>query len=414
MINRINRGRFISTLLHGWIVMLFFSFFVTLAIGNQQAYEPIVHVSAGAYDRQETVVLFELPVDLSPGAYRLFDQQGEWIPLQVDDANRGWFIVEELPAGKTAEYRLDTLKVTTTKKVTRQIDSDLITMKSGDSRVLRYYHGENDPPEELDERYRRGGYIHPVYSPSGVVLTNHLNPDQHPHHAGIWSAWTNTEFEGRSPDFWNVHNNTGRVDIDSLLTEWQGPIHGGFRSAHRFTDLSVEKPVTALNEQWEVRVYSPPRSNSVHIFDLKVTQTANSDQPLKLPEHRYGGVGFRGHKDWDDPDNGFFLTSDGLGRDGHATRARWAHMGGHSDGTLAGFAILGHPSNYRFPQTMRIHPSGAFFNFAPTQLGDMTIEPGNPYVARYRIVTYDGEPDSDLIDRLWRDYAYPPGVTVKE
>ena len=52
------------------------------------------------------------------------------------------------------------------------------------------------------------------------------------------------------------------------------------------------------------------------------------------------------------------------------------------------------------------------FQLCPTQLGEMTIEPGSPYVAKYRYVTYDGEPDVDLLNRLWRDYAYPPAVTV--
>ncbi|TVQ10463.1 MAG: hypothetical protein EA364_12385 [Balneolaceae bacterium] len=298
--------------------------------------------------------------------------------------------------------------------VSIQMDSAVLTLSTEAGAVLSYYHGYNDPPAELDERYRRGGYIHPLYSPSGQVLTNHLNPDQHPHHAGIWSAWTNTIFEGRTPDFWNLHQNSGRVDVDSLLHFWDGPVTGGLISRHKFIDLSGEEPVVALNELWEVRVYLPSPEHDIHIFDLTVTQTANIEQPLKLPEYRYGGIGFRGHSDWDDPDACYFLTSDGQGRDGHGTRARWAHMGGYAQGQLAGFAILGHPSNFRFPQPVRIHPSEPFFNFAPTQLGDMEIVPGVPHVTKLRIVTHDGKPDSSLIDRYWHDFAYPPGVSIIE
>lgn len=40
-----------------------------------------------------------------------------------------------------------------------------------------------DPIKREDERKED---IHPVYSLSGGVLTNHLNPDQYPRHAGIW------------------------------------------------------------------------------------------------------------------------------------------------------------------------------------------------------------------------------------
>lgn len=116
---------------------------------------------------------------------------------------------------------------------------------------------------------------------------------------------------------------------------------------------------------------------------------------------------------WDDPGNMTFLTSDGLGRDGNATRPSWTHIGGVSDGKLAGITVMDHPENFRYPQPVRIHPDEPYFVYAPTQLGEMRIEPGSPYVARYRYVTYDGEPNPDELNRLWNDYTYPPDVTVK-
>jgi hypothetical protein len=379
----------------------------------------VLQVDAGAYDRRGTIVSFLFPFAVDPGVYPLTDESGHVNQLQVDQANSGWFVLDELSAGATAKFTLDVRPAARqpaagqgTGQVSSQMDDATVTFSAGGSKVLSYYHRENSPPDELDERYRRGGYIHPFYSPGGVVLTSHMNVDQHPHHSGIWSAWTRTQFEGRNPDFWNVHQDRGRVDVDSLIAKWEGPVFGGFRSAHRFTDLSGEEPVTALNEIWDVKVYASPLGGQAHVFDLTVTQTVNSDRPLLLPEYRYGGIGFRGHIDWNDPEKCFFLTSGGLGRDGHGTRAKWVHMGGYSEDELAGFAILGHPSNYRFPQTMRIHPREPFFNYAPTQLGDMSIQPGIPFITRYRIVTHDGGPDAGLIDRLWLDYAYPPSVTI--
>lgn len=377
-----------------------------------QQYE--VTVSAGDFDRNESVVSFHFPEEVEPGVYRMTDDTGSSVPLQVEENNRGWFILEDLPADNSRSYRVETESGSVNPVVTTSFDSSTVTFQSGGRDVISYYHGFNSPPDELDERYRRAGYIHPVKSPKGIVLTNHLNPI-HPHHSGIWSAWTSTEFQGRTPDFWNVHLNTGRVDLtDSLEAAWEGPVHGGFRAKNHFSDLSASVPVVALNEEWDVKVYPSAGNGNLHVFDLKITQSANTSQPLLLPEYRYGGVGFRGHADWDDPDNVTFLTSEGLGRDGHGTRVRWTHIGGHSDGELAGISILSHPSNFRHPQTVRIHPDEPFFNYAPTQLGDMAIEPGSPYVVRYRYITYDGEPVPELIDRLWWDYAYPPGVTVKE
>jgi len=397
-------------LLAGISALIFLGFNETNSVSDYT-----ITVSAGGFDRSESVVSFHFPEEVDAGTYNMTSEANQSLYLQVDDENRGWFILDELGAGQSRTYRIESDPVTSNPNVSKTTDENTITFKADGRDVISYFHGDNSPPEVLDERYKRGGYIHPVRSPGGVVLTNHLNPDQHPHHSGIWSAWTNTEFQGRTPDFWNVHANSGRVDhADSLDAAWEGPVQAGFRARHYFVDLSASSPVIALNEEWNVNVYPSAGGGNYHLFDLKVTQTTNTAQPLKLPEYRYGGVGFRGHVDWDDPDNATFLTSEGLGRDGHGTRVRWTHIGGHSDGELAGIAILGHPGNFRHPQTVRIHPDEPFFNYAPTQLGDMSIEPGSPYVVRYRYITYDGEPDPELIDRMWNDYAYPVGVTVSK
>jgi len=61
---------------------------------------------------------------------------------------------------------------------------------------------------------------------------------------------------------------------------------------------------------------------------------------------------------------------------------------------------------------MRIHPAEPFFNFAPSQIGDWEIKPGEDYVSRYRFVVTDGKPNAALLERLWLDYACPPRVEV--
>ena len=61
---------------------------------------------------------------------------------------------------------------------------------------------------------------------------------------------------------------------------------------------------------------------------------------------------------------------------------------------------------------MRLHPNEPFFSYAPVQMGPLTIEPGRPHVARYRFATVDGPPDPALFERLWRDFAHPPAVSL--
>jgi hypothetical protein len=151
-----------------------------------------------------------------------------------------------------------------------------------------------------------------------------------------------------------------------------------------------------------------------YMFDLTSTQTCASEQPLILPKYHYGGFGYRGHRTWDGKGNCEFLTSEGKTRaDGNETRGNWVYVYGKVDGNTAGVLVMSHPENFRAPQPLRIHPTEPYISFAPQQMGEFRIEPGKPYVSKYRIVSMDGAPDGELFERIWNDYATPPTVTVK-
>jgi hypothetical protein len=346
---------------------------------------------------------------------QLIDSRGRSIPVQVDGEGKGWFVLDALPAGEAETYRLvqaDSTGRTSGVDVSNYNGS--LAFRIDDRPVFQYHAVETLLPRaEIDPKFKRGGYIHPVFTPSGKLVTDDFPPN-HIHHHGIWAAWTSTKFQGRTPDFWNMGDLTGTVVPAGLDASWEGPVHGGFRSRHQYVDLSAGDPTPALNETWEVQVYDTHDGSAPHwILDLNVVHTTATDSALYLPEYRYGGIGFRGNRAWDGEDNTFFLTSEGKDRsNGHATTGRWVHVGGYVDEELAGVAILDHPENFRAPQPMRIHPSEPFFNYAPSQAGDWAIQPGEPYVARYRFIVSDGPPDSTEINRLWNDYAYPPTVTV--
>jgi hypothetical protein len=387
------------------------SVFAENAVCNTgSSYEIIVY--SGAVDRKNTIVSFYVPTDFIPGSYRMVSDSNDPVYLQVDERNIGTFIIAELPRGEIKRYLLTTDQQIKNDdvKVVHMIDDLKVTYRINDNDIISYYHNESPLPEGIDTLYTRAGYIHPVRSPSGVILTQDF-AEVHPHHYGIWSSWTNVEFNGRRPDFWNVGKETGYVEFESLDETWEGYVHAGLRSRHKYIDFTLGRQITALNEQWEVRVFNI--SGKYHIFDITVIQTANSSMPVVLPEHEYGGVGFRGHEDWEGRENAFFLTSEGKTRtDAHGTRARWCHIGGYTGSQLAGIAILDHPGNFRHPQPVHVHQTRAFFNYAVIKYGEMVIEPGIPYRMKYRFITYDGEPDPAELDRLWMDFAYPPSITI--
>jgi hypothetical protein len=373
-------------------------------------------VNAGSLDRKNSLVSFAFEKGSASKSYVLRDEAGNRLPLQVDTDGIGTFVLPELKAGSSRRYRIEVLsrKTAGTSSVSLSSEHDRLTITANNRKVLTYQSKTGELPSwDIKPVFRRGGYIQSVYTPSGRLVTDDFPPDHYHHHA-IWFAWTETEFQGRRPDFWNVDEGTGDVEFVALDGSWIGPVHGGFKSRTRYVDLSAPRPTTVLTEQWLVRVYNVAAGAKPYaIFDLVSTHECATSSALVLPEYRYGGLGFRGNRQWLPKDNCFFLTSEGKDRsNGHATRARWCHIGGRIDGELAGIAIMDHPSNFRAPQPMRINPDQPFFCYAPSQMGPWSIEPGKPYVSRYRFVVQDGAPDKAELDRLWNDYATPAQVTL--
>lgn len=379
-----------------------------------------ITVSAGDFNRQGAVVSFQLPAPLK-GPLALRAPYGKLVPLQMDEQGRAVFVEEKLPKGATKTYQLAPAKSSQPSEAKAAKDGKLVTLAVGGKTALQYQTEPSEVPSpDIPEYFRHGAHLHPVLTPGGRLVTGNYPPD-HRWHRGIWLAWTHTEFEGRQPDFWNMGKEkggglTGEVRFDKLLATWSGPIHSGFRATHRFLDHTAPNPKPALNEEWVVIAYAlTTRGMPAHVFDLVSTQTCADSEPLKLPKYFYGGLGFRGHRQWEEQDNFFVLTSDGETDrvKANQNRCRWIDLSGRTDGQLCGLAILDHPDNFRAPQPVRVNPKNPQTCNAPSELGDWEISPGKSYVSRYRFVVHDGPPDKAELDRLWNDYAHPPTVKVE-
>lgn len=378
---------------------------------------PTLIVDPGAIARTETVVSFPLPTRINGESLQLRALEGDAVtPLQITKDRRAWFIARGLQAGAVARYRIEPSldRTEATPPAEARTDNDGIDLRLWQQSVLRYRTDKHAVPNaDIKPIFKRAGYIHPIRTPTGRIVTDDYPPN-HLHHHGIWAAWTRTEFQGRKPDFWNMGSGTGSVEFEAVLDTWSGRVQAGFRARNRYVDLSAPTPTTVLTELWEVTLYATGQSKTPHrMFDLTSTQELVTSAPLILPEYLYGGVGFRGPRNWDGAANTIFLTSENKNRsNGHATRARWCYIGGTVNSAQAGIVILGHPQNFRAPQPMRIHPTEPFFNWAPSQLGRWEITSAHPYISRYRVIVIDGPPDVPAIERLWQDYAEPVNANV--
>jgi hypothetical protein len=336
------------------------------------------------------------------------------------------FLVEDLPADATRGYRLEPRDEPAKTAVTCADDGKALRLSVGGRPVLEYHTAVLEPPPGIARLYRRSGFIHPLYTPSGQVVTDDFPPD-HAHQHAVFFAWVNTTFEGRHVDFWNQPDKTGRVAHTATLATAEGPVFAQFQVKLRHEDATdPDHPRPALDEVWTVRAYNV---SDVFLVDLESVQTCASSAPLTMNQYHYGGMGLRGSRDWFDPQSkggkpdparsghSDFLTSEGKNRlTGNHTRPKWIDLSGEVGPAHApcGVALLDHPGNFRFPQPVRIHPDKPYFVFAPMVEGPFEISPGQPYVSRYRFVVHDGLPDAAALARSWDDYAEPPRVRVVE
>lgn len=378
-----------------------------------------VTVQAGDVDRASSIVTFEVdettPLQLKPAG------GGPPIPVQVH-AGRGWFVLPALKRGARAEFDVEGappgVAGTADHVVSMTTAAGGAMQFSAAGKPILTYQSEKVPvPEGFEPQYLRGGYISEVTTPGGRMVTDDY-PPKHKHHHGVFFAWTNAEFEGRHVDFWNMGQKLGRVEPLGVDDSFSGVVCGGVRARHRYVDMTAKpQEKTALNEVWDVVVYRPLTTSAgraYHVFDVTVTQTAGAE-PLALPKYHYGGLAVRGNRGWDELGNpAKFLTSEGKTRkDADEQPAKWAMIYGNVGGQPAGIAVLGHPSNFRAPQPVRVHPKEPYLCFNPQWLGEFKIEEGKPYVSRYRLVVADGPMEAGELDRLWGDYAEPAKVIVK-
>ncbi len=147
--------------------------------------------------------------------------------------------------------------------------------------VLEYIKTEKPAPAGIEPYYRRSGYIHPVYTPTGQEITGDF-PADHAHQHALYFAWTKAKFDGREVDFWNQAKDLGRVEFREVVNLKRDERQVSFSVKHAFTVGTGDKRVDVLHEIWTVTVYHTPEDH--FLFDIESVQECASSKPLNLPQ----------------------------------------------------------------------------------------------------------------------------------
>ena len=391
-----------------WLVLA-----TTCLLASANAHAVQVEVTAGEidYPAGTTLVSYLAPKGLDPTRRNvvLMSEEGERVVAQRDVTSLSllhWLLEKPLAAGESRVYEI-------TSEIADQSAVPLVKCHSKDDDyefsiegkpVLLYNAGVKACPVKGFEACRRSGFIHPVYAPDGAVVSDDF-PPEHPHQHGIMCAWVDSEFQGKTVDFWNSMKNQGIIEHSRVNGSVNGPVYGELDVSlmhSQILDEGVKQPV--LNELWFVRVY---HSADPYMIDVQSMMACATDKPLHLKEYHYGGMAFRGAREWSFG-KAAFLTNEGKDREsGNHTRPQWTAITGEVDGNTYTVCGVDFPTNFRHPQPVRLHPDMPYFCWSPSVLGEFEITPGQPYASRYRFFILKGKPDAEQLDKLQQSAAVP-------
>lgn len=347
--------------------------------------------------------------------------------LEPGHSARLWFVLEGVTnANTTREFLLKSEikgedSPSDNKIELRKLHNDM-QLLNGEMPVLSYRFGTTYPPEGVNPLYKRSGYIHPLWSPGGEMLTR-IQPPDHYHHYGIWGPWTLTHIGDREVDFWNLAKGQGTVEFAGFISKFTGDIFSGFQAHQKHIDFGGQgKDQVAMNEILDVRVWNT--ADQAFVIDYTTTLTSPLENGIMLDAYRYGGgIGIRATELWH-KDNCTVLTSEGKTRiDADGSFARWCIVEGESstDEGRSGILFLSHPSNRMHPEPMRVWPLDAnqnrgdmFFEFTPIRYEDWKIQPNQAYSLKYRMIVFDGGITPEEAERYWNSFAEAPVITFFE
>jgi hypothetical protein len=391
-------------------------FLLILLVAFKSTSAQEIKISSGSYPLEAPIEI-QMEKPLVPGRqYALTDASGKRLPAQLKDSLTLVFIPSSsIKPGSHVSYQLEEVsrKPPKTKIKLEQKKNGYLVKVSGKP-VFFYHVTPAMPPADSPSYYQRSGFIHPLYSPAGQIVTDDF-PVAHVHQHAIFSAWTNTRFRNTAVDFWNQHNRTGTVAHQRLVRIVEGPVFSEIVTELAY--ISVIHGVV-LTEQWRMIIYP---YTDYFLFDLESMQKNVTNDTLYLNPYHYGGMAFRGSREWNADDKSHFtgnwsiLTSEGK-KDSSAnqTAARWVDASGKVKGSPAGVTVFNHPRNFRYPQKIRVHPQMPYWCYAPMIDGAFHIAPGKQYKSKFRYYVHNNLATTAQLDHIHQQWIRNDGtVTAK-
>lgn len=379
-------------------------------------------VKAGTISRNNSIVYTTLPAAAANVPVNLEEiSNGKRTPVAVNvyKGQLCWIMAGTTPAGTERRYELTKGIPVTNPSMKTVLQDGHLLLEEQQQPILQYNFQTVAAPAGADTIYSRSAFIHPLWAPNGVVLTNIFPNAGHLHHMGIWNPWTHTLFEGRETDFWNVQKKEGKVRFNGQLETLSGNVWCGFSAAQdHIAFLKDGSEKTAISETWLVQAYPATDEGCRRQWDFTSTFAPATPNGITLLQYRYGGgFGLRTTTAFT-ARTSQVLTSEGKTRkDADSTRARWVKISGTTAKGKAGMLIMNYPENFDSPEPLRVWPEDMeggelMFNYTPTRMKSWQLYPGARYQLKYRVMVYSGDITTAEAEAAWEEYVHPPEVNI--
>ena len=276
---------------------------------------------------------------------------------------------------------------------------DGIEILEGDSKILFY----QVKPKSRNGEYERAGYIHPLYSLDGRVITEDF-PEDHPHHHGIFSAWHQIILKGKPiADGWTGENVSWTV-VGTHVSHQRESLSINSEVVWKSSIEGTVEPIVMENLQ--IIVHELKDARRVIDYNLLLTPLKDSlELGGSADEKGYGGFSLRLKL----PDDIRFVarTKEVEAQVVAIEAGPWMNFTGSFAGNEAGekgVLVFNHPSNPGSPQPWILRKEKSMQN--PAYPGKNPVLLNKPGLSlRYRMVIHNGEPDKNAIEALYREYA---------
>ena len=257
-------------------------------------------------------------------------------------------------------------------------------------------------PKNLDGKYERCNYIHPLWGPDGTVMTEDF-PADHLHHRGIFWAWHQIWIDGkRIGDGWEIKNFEQEVTDIEYFSE-----QGGTAVLKTEVDWKsnlwnkLEEKVPYLKEKATIAIH--PKTGNYRKIDFEISLLALEENlSIGGSEDVKGYSGFSVRMIL--PQDVKFIGPPGEiePKNEAVESAGYVNVTGSvgKDGNEGGIVMVDNSQNPGYPQSWILRSRNSMQNAAYPGNTTIPVSTTNPLVLKYSLIVYSGKLSDNRIERI--------------